>query len=116
MVTVADPSWKIAGIGDFNGDGKSDLLWRNASSGLNVIWQSGDAAQSQAVVAVTDLNWKVAGTGDYNGDGKDDILWRNAGTGQDAVWNGGDYTQAQAVTTVGDTNWEINVQTNTWIV
>jgi len=26
--TVADTNWKIAGIGDFDGDGKSDVLWR----------------------------------------------------------------------------------------
>ena len=24
--TVADQNWKVAGTGDFNGDGKSDIL------------------------------------------------------------------------------------------
>ena len=42
--TVADQNWKVAGTGDFNGDGKSDILWRNTSTGDNAIWKSGDAA------------------------------------------------------------------------
>jgi hypothetical protein len=29
--------WTIVGIGDFNGDGKSDILWRD-STGTEVIW------------------------------------------------------------------------------
>jgi hypothetical protein len=30
--------WTVAETGDFNGDGKSDILWRNTSSGEIVIW------------------------------------------------------------------------------
>ena len=41
---MADQNWKIAGTGDFNGDGKSDIFWRNTSTGDNAIWKSGDAA------------------------------------------------------------------------
>ena len=31
-------SFKIAGSGDFNGDGKSDVLWRDTTSGNIAIW------------------------------------------------------------------------------
>ena len=31
------PDWTIEGVGDFNGDGKADILWRH-SSGLVSIW------------------------------------------------------------------------------
>jgi hypothetical protein len=31
--TVSDENWQIFGVGDFNGDSKADILWRNASSG-----------------------------------------------------------------------------------
>ncbi len=28
----------IAGVGDFNGDGKSDILWRNSSTGQDAMF------------------------------------------------------------------------------
>src|SRR6267143_1700749 len=36
--TVADLNWTIAGTGDFDGDGKADILWRNTSTGQNYIY------------------------------------------------------------------------------
>ena len=30
--TLADLNWKVAGTGDFDGDGKSDIYWRNTST------------------------------------------------------------------------------------
>ena len=30
--------WTVAGTGDFNGDGMSDILWLNGTSGQAVIW------------------------------------------------------------------------------
>jgi hypothetical protein len=30
--------WKIVGTGDFNGDGWTDILWRNTTNGSNEIW------------------------------------------------------------------------------
>jgi len=58
---------------DFNGDGRSDILWRNNSTGANVIWRSASSATPQSVTGVTNLAWIVAGSGDYNGDGRSDL-------------------------------------------
>ena len=33
------PNWKAIGTGDFNDDGHSDILWRNASTGQASIWE-----------------------------------------------------------------------------
>ena len=72
----------MAGIGDFNGDGTSDILWRNTVTGDNVVF----LMNQNSVASTVDLGgvgtaWSVAGIGDYTGDGTSDILWRNGSTG-----------------------------------
>jgi hypothetical protein len=37
-VATVDPSWQVAQIGDFNGDGKADVLWRSTLSGAMQDW------------------------------------------------------------------------------
>ena len=65
---------------DFNGDGRSDILWRNVDGQMSD-WlgtANGGFVQNNAnAAAVVPTAWQVAGTGDFNGDGRDDILWRN---------------------------------------
>jgi hypothetical protein len=36
--SVQDLNWAIAGVGDFNKDGKPDILWWNKSTGQNYAW------------------------------------------------------------------------------
>jgi hypothetical protein len=81
-----DTSWHIQAVGDFNGDGKDDLLWRN-SNGVFTTWDStGLAFTSNIYVSASvDTTWHVAGVGDFNGDGKDDLLWRN-NNGTFTIW------------------------------
>ena len=96
---------------DFNGDGKTDILWRNKSTGQNVVWlMNGTTYSSYAeLLQVADTNWQIVGTGDFNGDGKTDILWRNKSTGQNVVWymNGATYSSYAEIMQVTDTNWQI---------
>ena len=96
---------------DFNGDGKTDILWRNKSTGQNVVWlMNGAAFSSYSLIdAVADTNWQIVGTGDFNGDGKTDILWRNKSTGQNVVWlmNGAAFSSYSLIDAVADTNWQI---------
>ena len=65
---------------DFNGDGRSDILWR-ASSGVVTDWlgsANGDFGSNWANVSVNvPINWTMVGTGDFNGDNRSDILWRD---------------------------------------
>jgi len=88
LCTVADFNWKIAGTGDFDGDGNADIFWRNTSTGENYIYfMNGTAIKNEGYIrAVADTNWDVAGVGDFNGDGKDDVLWRNTVTGENYIY------------------------------
>ncbi|MEO7410339.1 MAG: FG-GAP-like repeat-containing protein [Sphingomicrobium sp.] len=77
---VVPTSWQIAGTGDFNGDGRDDILWRNVDGQLSnwLATATGGFTQNNAnAAAVVSTAWQVVGTGDFNGDGRDDILWRN---------------------------------------
>ena len=85
---VPDTNWQITGAADFNNDYQTDILWRNAGTGQNVIWfMNGNQLKSQlAIDNVPDTNWKIVGTGDFNGDGRVDILWRHATNHETLIW------------------------------
>jgi serralysin len=92
-------------IGDFNGDGKSDILWRNSNGSLIDWTMNGSQITSSQTVtlggsaAMPDSSWSVAAIGDFNGGGKSDILWRNtSGSLIDWTMNGSQIASAQQVT------------------
>jgi hypothetical protein len=64
LPTVA-PTWDIKEIGDVNGDGRADVIWRSTMTGQNVVWLMNGGTMSSAIVlpAVADLNWDLVGPG-----------------------------------------------------
>jgi Ca2+-binding RTX toxin-like protein len=81
------PDWKISGTGDFNGDGKSDMLWRNANTGGTYIYlMDGISVAAEGAVQPVPNNLVIRGIDDFNGDGKDDILWRNTNNGDTYIY------------------------------
>jgi hypothetical protein len=72
---------------DFDNDGKTDILWRNSSTGQAYIYQmNGLAIAAEGAVRTVSFDWQIAGTGDFNGNNKSDILWRNQTTGETYIY------------------------------
>jgi alpha-tubulin suppressor-like RCC1 family protein len=92
---------------DFNGDGFSDVLWRNISTGANTIWKSAKSTLQQAMIRVTSQAWEIVGTGDFNADGISDILWRNTSTGANSIWKSANGATKQPVTNVTNLDWQV---------
>jgi ELWxxDGT repeat protein len=120
VAIAPDASWSVAGIGDFDGDGRKDVLWRNSSGEVtawlmngSTIVSNGDI-RSGGVAVMPDASWSIAGVGDFNHDGRADILWRN-GNGNVAIWlmDGTTVTAGSGISTSGgaavtpDASWHV---------
>ena len=71
---------------DFDGDARSDVLWRNTATGLVGSWTSGAGFEN---FGTETGGWAVIGSGDFDGDGRIDVLWHNTSTGLVASWTSG---------------------------
>jgi FG-GAP-like repeat len=101
------PYWHFEGTGDLNGDGNSDILWRD-DAGVLVLWEmNGPAIIGNIPMGNMSTDWQLADTGDYNGDGRSDLLWRhNDGTVR--MW------EMDGPTIIADTN--LGVMPNHWLL
>ena len=86
--------WQVKATGDFNGDGRSDLLLQYKDTGAVYVWQMDGANINKGSFVGGEggpgAKWQVKATGDFDGDGKSDILLQYADTGAVYVWRMGD--------------------------
>jgi hypothetical protein len=78
-------TWVDVKVGDFNGDGFTDIIGRVAQTGQWwVAFSNGSSAFSNGLFAVwsTAVTWVDVQVGDFNADGRDDITGRVSSTGQ----------------------------------
>jgi hypothetical protein len=79
-VDTVSPGLTVAGIGDFDGDGRSDILWRDTDGAVSIWEMNGLLKRAEALIWNPGPEWLVAGVADHDGDGRSDILWRHAPT------------------------------------
>ena len=105
-----DQSWRVAGIDDFNGDGKADVLWRQSSTGTLAIWLMNGSTIAQSLTPTyqgnavnPDSSWNVIEVGDFNGSNDAGIIWQQSTTGTVVEWqmNGATITSSQVISLAG---------------
>src|SRR5262249_7318482 len=112
IAASAVPSaWQIAGVGDVDGDGRADLVWRHTQTGDVAGWlmHGATVVQSAVVASGVPLAWHIAKVVDIDGDGKADLVWRHTQSGDVAVWvmDGVVVTQAPVIATGVPLAWQI---------
>jgi hypothetical protein len=108
FVTVDNSCAANARGHDFNGDGMSDIVWRDGS-GNTALWLMGGAAISSAgVYGGLSSTWSIVGQRDFNGDGTADLLWRDD-TGYSYIWfmNGTQITSTGYVGLIPASTWTV---------
>lgn len=78
--------WQTPKYGDFNQDGKTDLVWRNPKTGENAIWlMDGTSSLDAQWLDSLQGTWTEV-VGDFDGNGTSDLFWYNSTTGEFQIW------------------------------
>lgn len=71
--------WKLVGVGDLDGDGKSDLVWMKADGSQWGYWLM-NGVQRKSIVTLSNAGAEsttIVTVDDYNHDGLADLVWSN---------------------------------------
>ena len=86
---VSDAAWSVRAVGDFNHDGRPDLVWQYGPTGQVAFWLLNDVnviGYAVPNVPAPGPDWRIVGTGDANHDGHRDLYWQHRTSGALAVW------------------------------
>ena len=95
-------------VGDFNGDGKSDLVWRNNDTGETALWlMNGPRSAPDRRAPRTWPHWRVTTSATSTATARTDIVWRNVDAGATALWLMNGLTYSTFATVLGDPTWQV---------
>lgn len=81
--------WRVAGTGDIDGDGHTDLFLQSDGGFLGAWFFDGLTLRNGISLTpkqVQHPEWRIRAVGDLNHDGHPDLVWQNPITGQLAFW------------------------------
>ena len=93
--------------GDFNNDGKRDLLFRNAAGVLTAWYLNGIGAPQSVPFGTLPAAWTIVGTSDFNGDRRTDLLIRHTGGTLTARLTTGTATPQHVTLALVDPAWAV---------
>jgi len=78
--SLPSSDWVVAGTGDFNGDGITDIVTWNANGGTGTVLLMNGATVTGTIATqpVTASDWQFAGAGDFDQNGCSDLLLRDS--------------------------------------
>jgi glycerophosphoryl diester phosphodiesterase len=97
------PAETVPVLGDFDGDGRRDLLWYGPGAADDHLWL-GRPSRNFVGVPVTVRGHYLPLGGDFDGDSRADVLWYGPGGAPDVLWLGrpGGRFAARKLTVRGD--------------
>jgi len=82
---TVDTSWTVKVVGDFNGDGSSDLFGQRTDGATSIWFMNGTQRLASGWPPAVGVGWEVQVAADVDADGKSDLLWRHT-DGSTRVW------------------------------
>ena len=84
------PTWRIVGVTDLDGDGHVDLIWQQDGTDIPAVWyMAGDTANTvlrAKTLAGPQPGWRIVAVADMDRNGNPDLIWQQDDTEVPGVW------------------------------